>query len=165
MDRYLWNEKRGEYDPYDLDKKEHSEVTTASIFTPLFTRAASPAQAELVRKKLAQLEKKGGLMASELTNSFYQWDGYNGWPPQQMMAVQGLLNYGYGEDAKRLCTKWVDAIASTRKKTGVMYERLDVNTAFYPGADDKKYPTQIGFRWMNSSYVWCLSHVLGFEIR
>ena len=100
-------------------------------------------------------------MASERTESTHQWDGNNGWPPHQVMAMRGLMNYGFDADAKDLGWRWVKTISRVQHETGVMFERYDVAKQSAPAIDKSKYPAQPGFLWTNSSYVWTLKEVLG----
>ena len=109
MDKYLWNEKLGRYENYHLGRADDDgkriephriPVLVADTAAPLFVRAAGPGQAARVREALNGLKQPGGLMASEATDSTHQWDGNNGWAPQQMMAMQGLINYGFDGDAE-----------------------------------------------------------------
>ncbi|HET6343907.1 MAG TPA: trehalase family glycosidase, partial [Myxococcota bacterium] len=136
----------------------------ADTFAPLFAGAATADQAEAVRQTLPRLERRGGLMASELVGSPHQWDGTNGWAPLQAMAIEGLMRYGYVDDARRLADKWVRAVASTYADGGSMYERLDVETLKRPPDDPHKYATQEGFLWTNGSFAWAMVDVLGHAL-
>jgi alpha,alpha-trehalase len=62
---------------------------------------ASEEQAKRVVENLPDFEAPGGLLTStRVTGS--QWDAPLVGRPLQLIAVQGLLRYGYEEDAKRL---------------------------------------------------------------
>lgn len=164
MDRYLWDPAKGVYENYDLRTRRRIPVLSATAFAPLYVHAASARQAgDLRARALPVLEKKGGLMSSDALSSTDQWDGPNGWAPLQVMAVQGLRNYGYDEDARRISDKWVRIIANVESRVGAMYERMDVARGDQPYADGTKYPPQQGFLWTNSSFVWMLKNVLGYQ--
>lgn len=163
MHALLWNEKAGQYENFNLRKGKRVPATTADTFAPLYVGLASTEEARRVRDlALPRLERKAGVMASNLSSS-HQWDGDNGWAPQQIFAVAGLRNYNYKDDAKRLAIKWTDAIKNIYRDDRTMYERINVTTASKPLQDKTKYPTQEGFLWTNSSYVWMLLDVLEYK--
>lgn len=161
MRKYLWNEEKGRFENYHLKNRERIDATIADTFTPLFVGMASKKEASQIQKKaLPALERPSGLMASDLMGSTHQWDGANGWAPQQVMAVAGLKSYGFTGDAERLARKWTDAIAKLHKENGAIYERVDVSTGSKPVRDETKYPTQEGFLWTNGSFSWMLLNIL-----
>ncbi|MBF0298276.1 MAG: hypothetical protein HQK51_06125 [Oligoflexia bacterium] len=160
MDKYLWNAEKGCYNNYNLKTGERIPILSADTFTPLYVGMVDANKAKLIREKLTILEKNGGIMSSELTSSPHQWDGNNGWAPFQMIAMQGLKNYGYEDDAKRIAQKWTNLIAKVYIENGAIYERMDVDKLSKPEVDESKYPPQQGFLWTNSSFVWALKDIL-----
>lgn len=163
IDKYLWNDRDGFYQNYHLRSKKKLPVLSADTFVPLFAGLASLQQAEQVRSTLSRLEFAGGVGASELFTSLHQWDGTNGWAPQQMMTIKGLLNYGYREDALRIAQKWAQALSRVYQEEGAFFERIDVKNCSKPANDIHKYPVQEGFLWTNASFVWVLIKVLNVE--
>ena len=163
INKYLWNEELGVYLNYNLSNKAQISVLNSETFVPLYVGASDKEKAASIVKNMHLLESRGGLMASVNIDSHHQWDGVNGWAPYHMMAIQGLLDYGYQKDAKRLANKWVNAISDIYKKDGVIYERIDVANIRKPDDTGDKYPTQTGFLWTNSSFVWILKNVLNVE--
>ena len=90
IDRYLWDPSRGVYLDYRWTLKERIEHVTAATLYPLFTRAASDAQAASVAKTVeAEFLKPGGIVTTTLDTG-QQWDWPNGWAPLQWIAVEGL---------------------------------------------------------------------------
>jgi alpha,alpha-trehalase len=164
VDRFLWNGKKGCYEPMRLSDHQRIEVVSAESYAPLFTGMASAEQAAKTRTTLSALEKPGGVMATDLTNSPHQWDGPNGWAPYQVMAAQGLKRYGYTADAQRIADKWVHAVADVYDQDKTFYERIDVQHLKRPKSDANKYPPQEGFLWTNASYVWALREILNVPI-
>lgn len=162
MSRYLWDQKSGVFRNYHLEKKIQSPVVSADNFSALYVGVATPEQAKRVASfAFLHLEKDGGI-ASSTSQSGKQWDGNHGWAPFQVMAIQGLANYGMHTDANRLAWKWVKALAQIHARTGHFFEKIDVKRIASPIEDGSKYPTQTGFLWTNSSYVWAL-RFLGFN--
>lgn len=160
----LWNEEKGQFENFHLGNQKNLSVLTANTAAPLFVGLATSEQAKKVKKSLKKLEQPGGLMASELTDSSHQWDGYNGWAPQQMMAVAGLQRYGFEKEAKNLARKWTRLLADEQSRSGLFFERMNVKTLSPPETDTSKYPTQPGFLWTNASFVWMLKNALDIPI-
>ncbi len=155
----------GLYRNYNLESRTLNAGVSGEIFSLLFTRVLTPEQAAtMVPRALQLLEKEGGIAASTLLQSKKQWDGNYGWAPYQIMAVQGLKNYGYEAEAQRLMLKWVSTNLNIFEETGQFYEKVDVTTGRLPPADNSKYPNQVGFLWTNSSVVWML-HQLGYRFQ
>ncbi|MBS1963725.1 MAG: hypothetical protein JST04_16060 [Bdellovibrionales bacterium] len=165
MDKYLWNAEKARYEPFHIGLGKNVDVFSADAYAPLFVGAASPEQAKHMQSWLGDLERPGGLMASDLMSSVHQWDGTNGWAPYQVMAIDGLRRYGFDKDSRRIAKKWVDALAQVHARDGAMYERIDVATIKKPDVDPHKYPTQEGFLWTNGSFVWAAVDILNYPIK
>ena len=91
--------------------------------------------------------KDGGLVTT-LENSGQQWDAPNGWAPLQYMAVEGLLNYGYVDEAKTIMQRWLALNERVYKDTGKMMEKYNVeDISLLSGGGE--YETQDGFGWTN----------------
>lgn len=152
----LWNEKDGRYEPLNLRTGKRVNHLSAETAAPLFAKLVSYDRAARIAKSLEGLERKGGLMSSEIIDSPDQWDGYNGWTPHQMMAVIGLRQYRFSQQADRIAWAWVNANARVFSQTGTFYERINVDTAAPPVETGDKYPTQTGFLWTDMGFVWML---------
>ena len=91
--------------------------------------------------------KEGGLVTT-LDHSGQQWDAPNGWAPLQWLAVNGLLNYGYVDEAKEIMTRWLTLNEKVYANTGKMMEKYNVeDLSLLSGGGE--YPTQDGFGWTN----------------
>jgi alpha,alpha-trehalase len=177
IQKYLWDEKHGFFFDYDLVRKRRHAYVNATCFYPLWayhpeapdTRLATPEQAEkIVTNALPLLEMPGGLAASAAysrgpiskSRTARQWDYPNGWAPHQMLAWQGLLNYGFNDKAHRLIYRWLYSITrNALDYNGTVTEKLDVVKrshevfAEYGNVGTKfAYITKEGFGWMNASY-------------
>lgn len=163
LNRHLWDEASGSYRHYHLRDKTRSDGLCFSTYAPLYARACTPAQAARVVEAARVLESKGGIGSSTLRESPHQWDGVNGWAPAQMIAVEGLMNYRYLEDARRIATKWISTLSIVHREHRQFFERVDVDTQTLPHEGEDKYPVQEGFLWTNASFVWMLSKVMGTQ--
>ncbi|MDR3608337.1 MAG: trehalase family glycosidase [Oligoflexia bacterium] len=163
MNRYLWDPVRGRFENYNLRTHRRVNAVSGDLFATLFARVATPAQAKLIRDQLSILEGPGGIRASDVSHSTYQWDGNNGWAPFQFFAIAGLRDYGYAADARRLARKWVEVNAKIYRQSGVLFERVDVQKRSKPEADTTKYSPQPGFLWTNGIFDWALVEILGVQ--
>ena len=55
-----------------------------------------------------------------------QWDYPSGWPPSQIIVVDGLEAYGYADEAKRLALKYLKLQLDVYDQTGKVWERYNV---------------------------------------
>lgn len=116
----------------------------------------------MLRDNLKYFEASGGLANSEKIESWKkQWDWPNGWPNQQWIAVNGLLNYGFKDDALRIARKWLDLNKEIFEKTGRLWEKYDVVSRDIGVSG--LYPTQEGFGWTNGVFLKILAEVTDIE--
>ena len=177
ISEYLWDEQKGMFFDYDLVGKRRYPYVSATTLYPLWachkedpgTRMLTEAQAaRLVASALPLLEMPGGVTASAeqsrgiLSSSrpARQWDYPYGWPPHQMLAWEGLQNYGFDNVAQRLAYRWLYTITRNAVDyNGTIPEKMDVVKrshqvfAEYGNVGTKfSYITREGFGWMNASY-------------
>ena len=166
---FLWNPKGGFFD-YDWVLKKPSSYVSATAFYPLWAGdILTKAEAEkLVENLLKDLEAPGGLISTSQASVLAaggvigkkQWDYPNGWAPHQMLAWQGLRQYGMNDIADRLTYKWLAMITKNAMNyNGTIPEKYDVVKmshdvfAEYGNVGTKfSYITTEGFGWMNASY-------------
>ena len=152
VDKYLWNETKGMYFDYDTVKQEQSTYESATTFWALWSGLASPQKAvSLVSKALPKFEVFGGLVSGTedsrgtigLDRPNRQWDYPYGWAPQQILAWNGLLRYGYIEEAERLAYKWLYMVTKAFFDfNGVVVEKYDVTRPVDPHRVDAEYGNQ-----------------------
>jgi alpha,alpha-trehalase len=169
MNRYMWNEQDGSFYDYNFKTGEQTRYVSATNFYPLWSGLASEAQAERMLPKLMQdLKAQGGILSSAkssveqtATNDVQrQWDYPYGWAPHQMLLWQGLLNYGYEEEAYELIYRWLWMITKNAVDyNGTIPEKYDVVDATHKVyaeygnvGTEFDYITTSGFGWMNASY-------------
>lgn len=157
MSHYLWDPRDRVFRDYHLDRGR-LPFLTADAFAPLWTKWASSDQAQGMLSSLAVLERPGGVMASNVSG--HQWDGPYGWAPHQYMAVEGLMNYDFDQDALRLVQNWVQMVDRSFSRKGVLLEKMDVVRAMEPIETGERYRTQEGFLWTNGVYThFVLKHL------
>lgn len=169
MTQLLWDKEAGMFFDYDFVNKKRYAFVSATTFYPLWAKVATKEQAEaLVNKALPLLEMPGGIAGSSeksggfisVTRPARQWDYPNGWVPHQMLAWEGLLNYGYETVAQRLIYRWLFTITRNAVDyNGTVPEKLDVVKRSHKvfaeygnvGTEFEHITTE-GFGWMNASY-------------
>jgi len=170
----MWDEERGYFFDYDFAGKTRSTYISATGLYPLWAKVLDPGNetdrararrvAAYAREKL---EERAGLAATARESvsaakrtDQRQWDYPFGWAPHQMLAWQGLKQFGLDADAERLAYRWLYAIAkNARDFNGTIPEKLDVVTGShdvfveYGNVGTKfDYIAPEGFGWMNASF-------------
>ena len=145
--RIFWNDKRRIFTDYQWKERKHSNAVTAAGAYPLYfdiaTRDDSAHVANTIRMKLLRPE---GIVPTPIVSG-QQWDAPNGWPPLQLIAVQGLRRSGEGDLAMAIALSWVRENVDGFRKTGKLVEKYDVTGSDTAGGGE--YPTQDGFGWTN----------------
>lgn len=144
----FWNPDMQYFHDYHLDSgSTMGQLTLAGAF-PLYFELASPEQAQGVRDRLMNDFLRDGGLLTTLKDSGQQWDAPNGWAPLQWIAVKGLLNYGYKEEAIMIMERWLALNERVYRNTGKMMEKYNVEdiTLLSGGGE---YETQDGFGWTN----------------
>jgi alpha,alpha-trehalase len=149
IDQYMWNDTEGMYFDYDTVAKHQTTYESATTFWALWSGVASPAKAAvLVEKALPKLEVFGGLVSGTeksrgqlgLDRPNRQWDYPYGWAPQQMLAWDGLMRYGYTKEAERLVYKWLFMVTKAFSDfNGVVVEKYNVTQPIDPHKVDAEY--------------------------
>lgn len=170
--KYLWNEEDNIFYDWNVRTKEQINYESVTSFWPLWSKLATPEQAEkLVANSLSKFEEYGGLVSGTLRSrgevSLHrpsrQWDYPYGWSPQQILAWLGLSNYGYSGIARRLAYRWLFLMTKAFVDyNGVVVEKYDVTNKRNPHKVDAEYGNQgtdfkcvatEGFGWANASYL------------
>jgi len=156
ISRYFWDEHIGYFMDYNFkQERQREELTLAGAF-PLYFGLATDEQAKTVKQTLMTKFLKAGGLVTTLNKSGQQWDAPNGWAPLQWMAVNGLLRYGYEEEANEIMRRWLSLNEKVYKDTGKMMEKYNVeDLSLHSGGGE--YETQDGFGWTNGV-------ALGFKI-
>lgn len=161
INKSLWSEKDGFYFDYDYFYKKFSDSWSLASYYPMWANLATEKQAAELVKNLRKFEFDGGLVcalrAKHIGRKFgmappMQWDYPNGWAPLHWLVVQGLENYGYHEDAKRIAQKWLKNNLVSFERDGVFWEKYNA-TDVNKKAVDGVYPQQKGFGWTNAVFL------------
>jgi alpha,alpha-trehalase len=151
INTFLWNEEAGLYLDYNCQYNHQRYYPFLSTFYPLWVGLASEHQAARVMENLSIFEREGGLQCSD-TFSGNQWDAPFGWAPLHLIAVEGMLRYGYKEDAHRIARKFISLVATEFEKQGTLLEKYDVEACSGQVSDEIKFgysSNETGFGWTN----------------
>ena len=159
IQKYLWDAKRGMFFDYDLDKGARSTYEYITTFYPLWAGLATAEQAEAVKKNLGVFERAGGMAMSNRDNGV-QWDHPYGWAPTQLLAIEGLRQYGFQDDANRVSYKFLSTIAENFRRDGTIREKYNVVTRSSESHIEAGYNQNVvGFGWTNGAFL-ALLHAL-----
>jgi alpha,alpha-trehalase len=159
IDELLWNESAGLYFDYNFQTSKQSNYEFATTFYPLWAGLASLEQAEKVVKNLPLFEAPGGLLSSTHVSG-NQWDAPFGWAPLNLIAVSGLLRYGYREEGNRIAQKFISMLVQEFEKNGTLVEKYDVCTCSSNVSDEILYgysSNEVGFGWTNGVFLELLA--------
>ena len=170
----MWDDQHGFFFDYDFANKKRSTYISATGLWPLWVKMLNtnnPEEMDHARRTAAfgckKLEKQAGLAAtaeesveSARDHDGRQWDYPYGWAPHQMLAWQGLKNYGLDADATRLAYRWLYTIVkNAHDYNGTIPEKFNVvngsHEVFveYGNVGTKfTYIATEGFGWMNASF-------------
>lgn len=154
MNELMWDDDKGFFFDYDYQNNERNIFFSLAGFYPLWAGLATEEQAVRVKEKLPVFECEGGLANTQrngLLKPFRQHDYPNGWPQQHWIVFQGLLNYGFVTDAKRIARKWLDMNKAVFERTNKFWEKYNVEECCV-GLDDR-YAIQEGFGWTNAVFL------------
>ncbi len=158
-DQFLWDEEWGLYFDYNFQTGNRRPYEFATTFYPLWAGMASDAQAEQVVRSLERFEMAGGLLTSTQVSG-NQWDAPFGWAPLNLIAVQGLLRYGYTKEARRIAQKFVSMVVKEFDLYGTIVEKYDVCTCSSNVSDEILFgysSNEIGFGWTNGVFLELLA--------
>ncbi|MCB1110407.1 MAG: trehalase [Chlamydiia bacterium] len=146
IQKLFW--KKNFFFDYHAKTKRHTATYSLAATTPLFVKAATDEQADLVAKKLEKdFLLKGGFVTS-LTEGIHQWDMPNGWAPLEWITIQGLLNYGYTDLALEGARRWLALNEKIFQEKGTLLEKYNVRDCTAQVARGE-YELQQGFGWTN----------------
>jgi alpha,alpha-trehalase len=149
----LWDRQRGLFFDYNFETGQRSTYEYISSFYPLWAALATPEQAQALARNLRILEQPGGL-AMSTTDAGDQWDYPYGWAPTQMIALEGLRNYGFHDDANRISYNFLSMIAENFRRDHTLREKYNVVTRSSESHIAAGYNQNvIGFGWTNAAFL------------
>ena len=152
MNKVMWDEQLGMFCDHDFVKDARSQFVSAAAFYPLFVGLATPEQAKRTVALLPRIECAFGIAASQKDGiKDLQWDYPHGWACLQYVVVQGLLRYGYKNDARRIAVKSARMVERVFVETGSLWEKYDVTTGKVSVSREYETPKMLG--WSAGVYL------------
>lgn len=141
---------------YNFVTGKLSPVLSAASFFPLYVGMLTKAEADPAHKRLMSLELKHGITACEKNNvrGNYQWDYPNAWACLQTVAVKGLADYGFIDDAVRLSVKFTSMTESCYQKTGNLWEKYNALDGGINTVNEYEMPPMLG--WTAGTYLYLI---------
>ncbi len=161
IDNFLWDEEAGLYFDHNFSTGKRRPYRYATTFYPLWAGIASPEQAKRVWQNLDKFETAGGIITSSHVSG-NQWDAPFGWAPLNLIVVEGLLRYGYEEDAKRIARKFLAMAVQEFVKDGTLVEKYDVCACSSNVSQEILFgysSNETGFGWTNGVFLELLKIV------
>lgn len=148
--KYCWDEELGFFLEYNFDKKERLPYISACAYWTLWAGVATSQQAQRLVDNLYRLEQQHGIASTEkaypdphrvdvVRDKFLaqlpdtefgaqrlSWMYPAGWPPEQLIIVDGLDSYGYFVNAQRIAARFLNLISAQYATTGKLWERYNV---------------------------------------
>jgi alpha,alpha-trehalase len=156
----------GSFRDYNWQTRQVSPELTIAMVTPLFLGVARPAEAQQVLKVVNDRFLAPGGVRTTLRNSEHQWDGKNGWAPNQWQAYVAAVRYQHVGLAENIRKNWLRANDVIFAATGELKEKYNVENLITP-AGGGEYEPQFGFGWSNGTRkafenpTLLLRHLLG----
>ena len=151
VNELMWHEGDGMFYDYNYREKCQGSVMSLAAYVPLFAGLASPEQAARMVENLNLFETDHGLTTTKKEKhptADKQWASPNGWAPLHDIVVDGLLSYGYEDEAVRIAGKWLHTVSDSFSTSAKLYEKYNVVNPQAP-AGGALYPDQHGFGWTN----------------
>lgn len=159
IDKYLWDESRGQYFDYNIEAKGHSSYEYLTTYYPLWVGVATQKQAEAVVSHMSRLERPGGLVMSPYETDS-QWDYPYAWAPLQLIAVEGLRRYGFSEAADRISYNFLSMVADNYRKSDIVCEKYNGATRSCQTEVKVGYRMNVvGFGWTNGVFLELLKQL------
>lgn len=155
MERLLWDEQVGSFKDFRLGEGKLSTVVALSDFAaPLWVglQGKGGAKGVVVSLQRSGLIQAGGALTTTL-HTGEQWDAPNGWPPLQLMLIEGLDAVrgecgAAGEVADLVAASWLESCLKAWQGSGFMFEKYNAEQPGVGGGGGE-YKPQTGFGWSN----------------
>jgi len=161
INELMWDKSKGFYFDYNYVKKRRGPVCSLAGYYAMWSGVATKEQAKKLVKNLAKFEHPGGLATTDVMPLNHrmpgatqaQWAYPNGWAPLHYIVVQGLENYGYHDDAKRIVEKWLKNNLAGFNENGCFYEKYNVVQPGKPPVRAIYASFELtGFGWTNAVF-------------
>ncbi|MCC5921115.1 MAG: trehalase [Cyclobacteriaceae bacterium] len=148
----MWDQEEHFFFDYNHMLGKRSNVLNLATVYPLYFELASADQASSMVNRIMEVFLYPGGLVTTIDDSRQQWDFPNGWAPLQYMAVEGMIKYGFYQEAYEVMDRWTALNKKVFQKTGKMMEKYNV-VDIELEAGGGEYALQDGFGWTNAIYI------------
>ncbi len=156
INELCWDESQGIYTDYRYTNGEKGIVSAAG-FQAYWANVAPKQRADGVLKLLKELEYEYAVACTKPCDEVFQWAYPNAWAPLQLLALDGLHNYGFVEEAKRLAKKYIAMVDDNFARTGKIFEKYNAVTGSIDTASEYGNYEMLG--WTAGVYLYCKKYV------
>jgi alpha,alpha-trehalase len=157
--KYCWDDEKGFFFDYQFERGERLPYYSVFAYWTMWAKVATDEQAAKMMKNLNKIEKQHGLSITAETypspHPEFQWLQFNhpaGWPPVQIMPIEGMDFYGYHEDAERICYKMIKMMLDQFGKTGKLWEKYNIEDGSL-NLPKERYETVAMHGFISASFV------------
>lgn len=133
LQELCWDDGEGFYFEYQFERGVRLPYRSLSAYCPLWAGIPTKRQAARLVDHLERFEHAHGLAQTDIAYpsphpefTWVQWGYPSGWPPFQMLVVEGLQSYGFEEAARRIARKYVTMEIDEFERTGKFWEKYNV---------------------------------------
>ena len=154
-----WDDAQEFFFEFDYTSGKRLPFLSLCAYWTLWAGIATTEQAAALVEKLPMFEQAHGL---SVTDTAYpsphpefqnlQWAYPLGWPPLQIIVVEGLVRYGYTREAERIARRFVGMMLAQYAETGKLWEVYNAIT----GKTDvpvERYPPYAMHGWSSAAVV------------
>jgi alpha,alpha-trehalase len=152
-----WDENEGFFLEYNFVKRECLPYLSLCAYWTLWAGVATPTQAKKLVDRLDSFEHPGGLAFTDQAYpsphpefKHLQWNHPAGWPPMHIIVSDGLVAYGFHDQARRVAQGFLDLMIKVYAKTGKLWEKYNVVTGGIE-LPVERYPTPPHRGWTSAA--------------
>ncbi len=164
LNECCWDKNSGLYFDYNYINKSPGSSVSLAAYTPLWANIPDKQQAGFLKDNLFRFRYEYGLSICEGSDrvSKYQWDYPNGWPPLFYIVIEGLNNYGFTCEAKRISEKYLSVLIKNFKETGKLWEKYNITDGSINVNNEYEMPPMYG--WTAGVFLHCAEFYYGVKV-
>lgn len=155
-----WDRRTGFFLEVDVVAGTRLPVRSLAAYLTLWAGVATPDQAVTLVRALPDFAGPGGLAFTDRVHGsphpewdHLQWQFPTAWPPAQVWVAQGLLRYGYLDQARALARSFVANQVQTWERTGALWEKYHAVAGGVEQLPLERYPSLPVHGWASAALV------------
>ncbi len=157
LNEFCLDEETGVYFDYDFQNKARTNIYCVACYLP-FVFGINGNKEALNRINERLILAHGVSSCEKLSvKGVYQWGYPNAWAPHQFWAFKANENCDNRPIARLIAEKYLDNVASTYDKKGVLFEKYDGHLGGEATVNEYKVPEMLG--WTAGVYNYFYSKI------